>query len=69
MDGLAALISAPLFVYIGHWAGIKFAENLDQLEFYIKRIKTYMGIGVLVLFLIFLLVAYVRSRRTKIAQS
>ncbi|MDP3073893.1 MAG: DedA family protein [Opitutaceae bacterium] len=31
-DGLAALVSVPVFVFLGHWIGVRFAENLEALS-------------------------------------
>jgi membrane protein DedA with SNARE-associated domain len=32
MDGFAALISAPLFVWLGHWAWLTFGEDFERVE-------------------------------------
>jgi membrane protein DedA with SNARE-associated domain len=39
MDGLAALLSAPIFVWIGHWAAERYAEDLSQLQHTVGRTK------------------------------
>jgi len=48
MDGLAALVSAPFFVWIGHWAHQKYAENLGELQGTLGRTKLIVGIVVAV---------------------
>lgn len=68
MDALAALISAPAFVWLGHWAGIKFSENIDLLNFYIKRTKTYLLGGIFVLLIAVLITLIIRSKKNQ-AQS
>jgi membrane protein DedA with SNARE-associated domain len=32
LDGFAALISAPLFVWAGHWAATRYASNSEELQ-------------------------------------
>jgi membrane protein DedA with SNARE-associated domain len=55
MDGFAAIISAPLFVWMGHWAASKYAENLGELERLLTQSKFavigIVGLGALGLFL------------------
>ena len=63
MDGIAALISAPAFVWLGHWAGIKFAENTELLEQYIKQTKTYLLGGIFLFFIIVITTLYIRSKK------
>lgn len=63
MDGLAALISAPLFVWLGYWAGQTFSENMEQLQEYIREAKTYMASGILVIFIIVAISFYIKSRK------
>jgi len=66
MDGLAALISAPLFVWLGYWAGETLSENMPLLEQYIKTFKTYFAGGIFVVFIIVALVLYIRSKKKKV---
>lgn len=44
-DGLAALISVPLWVYFGYY----FGNNIDQLLLYAKEAHNYIIVGVLAL--------------------
>ena len=68
MDALAALISAPLFVWVGYWAGQRFSENIDLLHKYIHTTKTYFFSGLLILFIAILVVVYFRSKRKNAEQ-
>ncbi len=66
MDGLAALVSAPLFVWLGYWAGETLSENMPLLEQYIKTFKAYFAGGIFVIFIIVALVLYFRSKKKKV---
>ncbi|MEZ4813673.1 MAG: DedA family protein [Bdellovibrionota bacterium] len=66
MDGLAALISAPLFVWIGYWAGQTFNENIGELQVYLKTVKAYFASGMFVVFIIVALTLYIRSKKRKV---
>jgi membrane protein DedA with SNARE-associated domain len=47
LDGLAALISVPLWIYVGHL----FGSNLEELEVKIRQFQfgVYLILGVIVL--------------------
>jgi membrane protein DedA with SNARE-associated domain len=62
LDGLAALISAPLFVWLGHWAWERFADDLDLLQKTVGRTKLYMMGGVVALALVIFYLLHMRSR-------
>lgn len=66
MDGLAALISAPFFVWLGYWAGKTFSENIEELTHYIKVFKTYFAAGIFAIFIIVVITLYVRSRKKNV---
>ena len=57
MDGFAALISVPIWVYLGYF----FADNLDLLMEYVKDVQTliYMILGAIFLVI---LVVYLKKR-------
>jgi membrane protein DedA with SNARE-associated domain len=40
-DGIAALVSVPLFVWIGHWLWAKFSEDLESLNETLERTHAY----------------------------
>ena len=55
-DGLAALISAPLFVWLGHFAGERYAEDLHEInrtlgitKFVVPGIAVVVGISLFLL--------------------
>ncbi len=65
MDGFAALISAPLFVYLGHWAAETYAEDIHSLQKQLGRTQTLIMIAGLVLGLIIFYGLWSRARRKK----
>lgn len=50
LDGLAALLSVPLWVYVGYWFGNNFEDALGEALEMAGRLQTYLlsGIGALV---------------------
>ena len=40
-DGLAALISVPFFVWLGHWLWLKFKDDIANLDRALSRTQTY----------------------------
>jgi len=58
-DGLAALVSGGLFV----WLGIKFSQNIDPIEAAVKRNEKWVTIGLITVIALFIL--YKWSRRGK----
>jgi membrane protein DedA with SNARE-associated domain len=65
MDGLAALISAPVFVSLGYWAGIKFSENISLLNHYIKKTKVYFSLSILLILIIVGIVFFIKAKKSK----
>ena len=65
-DGLAALISVPFFVWLGHWLWAKFSEDLSQLEQVLARTHSYSIIVAVVILLVVALavIRVVRKSRT-----
>ena len=41
LDGAAALISAPVFVWLGHWLWVEFHEDLEELSSVLARTHSY----------------------------
>lgn len=66
-DGLAALISVPFFVWLGHWLWATFKEDLSQLEHAVARTKSYSLIfaAVVLLIAVIAVVRIVRNHRAK----
>lgn len=66
-DGLAALISVPFFVWLGHWLWAKFGDDLSQLERALARTHSYslLVAGVVLLGLVLVVIRIVRNSRMK----
>ena len=66
-DGLAALISVPFFVWLGHSLWAKFKDDIVQLERALGRTQSYTMIVAAVLLLIvgWVVVRKIREARTK----
>lgn len=62
LDGLAAMISVPLWVFVGHWVG----ENLDLAVKIAERIQLSLGLTLLVAIASY--VGYRRWRKNQRAQ-
>lgn len=67
LDGLAALISVPFFVWLGHWLWRRFKDDIAQLDRALDRTQTYtMLVAVLLLIVAgWVVVRKVRESRTK----
>jgi len=65
-DGLAALLSVPFFVWLGHWLWAEFNEDLTRLEHELARMHSYslLAAGVILLVVVFAVVRLVRKSRT-----
>lgn len=48
-DGLAALLSVPLWIYLGNW----FGENLDQALSLARKIQEWILVGIILLLVIY----------------
>jgi len=65
IDGLAALVSAPFFVWLGHKAFFIFGTDFDAITAKISKYQTAVIAGALVLAVIIALVIWLRSRNRK----
>lgn len=67
LDGLAALISVPFFVWLGHWLWAKFKDDIAQLDRVLDRTQTYTFMVALVLLLVAVLavIRIVRHHRAR----
>lgn len=63
LDGLAAILSSPIFVWLGHWAWGRYAENIDTIRPLLMKTKVYIGVGALVILGLAALISWVRARR------
>lgn len=66
-DGLAALVSVPFFVWLGHWLWAKFSDDISQLQQALSRTQSYsFMVAVLILLVVVLaVIRIVRNSRTK----
>jgi membrane protein DedA with SNARE-associated domain len=48
-DGLAALISVPVFVWLGHWLWEKFHDDIEQFNRSLHKTNQYAGWAALVI--------------------
>ncbi|MEO6875639.1 MAG: DedA family protein [Opitutaceae bacterium] len=65
LDGLAALVSVPLFVWLGRWLWVEFEDNLEAMHEVLERTHTYsLWLAVFVL-AAGLAALWVWSRRTR----
>jgi membrane protein DedA with SNARE-associated domain len=66
-DGLAALVSVPFFVWLGHWLWATFKEDLSQLDHALARTKSYSLMVALVILLgvVLAVIRVVRHHRSK----
>lgn len=68
-DGLAALVSVPVFVFLGHWIGLRFAENVDALREAVANTHAWTLVATAVLVLILVIVLFVAWRRRQRART
>jgi membrane protein DedA with SNARE-associated domain len=69
IDGFAALISAPFFVWLGHKAFFLFGNDFDAITHSIAQFKTYFIVGGLALGLLIFFVVWYRGRRRKVTDA
>ncbi len=65
MDGTAALLSAPVFVWLGHKAQELYADDLHQLEKQLGKTQLYVVGGAIVLALIIFYQLWSRHKKQK----
>lgn len=64
-DGLAALISVPFFVWLGHWLWSKFKDDIAHLDRALSQTQTYtmvVATGILIVAVVFV-VRKIREHR------
>jgi membrane protein DedA with SNARE-associated domain len=61
LDGLAALSSVPIWVYLGYYLG----ENIDEAFIQVKKVQGYLLGGVLVMILAYIAFRYYRGKMKK----
>jgi membrane protein DedA with SNARE-associated domain len=65
LDGFAALISVPVFVWLGHWLWLKFQDDLEELNEALARTHSYSLWLTILLAGVVGVVAWGWSRRTR----
>jgi membrane protein DedA with SNARE-associated domain len=65
-DGLAALISVPFFVWLGHWLWAKFKDDIAELDRALSRTHSYslMVAALIALVALLFLIRKIRNSRT-----
>jgi membrane protein DedA with SNARE-associated domain len=64
-DGLAALISVPFFVWLGHWLWIKFQDDIVQLDRLLSKTQAYTFLVGLLLGAVLTLTILIQVRRMR----
>jgi membrane protein DedA with SNARE-associated domain len=64
-DGLAALVSVPFFVWLGHWLWFRFQDDIAELERTLSRTHSYTLLIAGTLGAVLLLVIIVKMRRAR----
>ncbi|HZZ43103.1 MAG TPA: DedA family protein [Tepidisphaeraceae bacterium] len=64
-DGLAALVSGGLWLWLGHWLGARLQDHMTDIE----RWKRHIFVGIILLAIIAAVVIYLIKRRKHIAPS
>lgn len=65
LDGLAALISVPFFVWLGHWLWIKFQDDIVQLDRVLSQTQAYTLLGGLLLGSVLVLAILIEVRQVR----
>ncbi|WP_438483535.1 DedA family protein [Oleiharenicola lentus] len=70
LDGLAALVSVPVFVWLGHWLWKNFKDDIAELERTLHRTQSYTLVvtGLIVVVILLFVLSRVRASRAKRAE-
>lgn len=68
-DGLAALISVPFFVWLGHWLWLKFQDDIVQLDRVLSQTQAYTVLSGLLLGSVLVLTILIQVRRMRAHRS
>jgi hypothetical protein len=60
---LAAIISVPVFVWLGHWLWLKFADDFAAMEHTLARTHTYTLWGTVAIVVLLVAGAWLWKRR------
>lgn len=64
-DGIAALISVPFFVWLGHWLWMKFQDDIVQLDKLLSKTQAYTFLVGLLLGAVLTLTILIQVRRMR----
>jgi membrane protein DedA with SNARE-associated domain len=64
-DGLAALISVPVFVWLGHWLWARFQDDLEQFQRTLSRSQGYALWGATAIVVVSMIVFLLWRRKRK----
>lgn len=63
LDGLAALVSVPFFVWLGHWLWQKFQDDISQINEALAKTQWYtLGVGLVLILGVLVVVLRWRAR-------
>lgn len=65
-DGLAALVSVPFFVWLGHWLWLEFQDDIVQLDRMLARTHSYSLLVALLIGLVLGLTILIQIRRIRV---
>lgn len=65
LDGLAALVSVPFFVWLGHWLWANFKDDIAALDRTLHRTQSYSLVVTAIIVLGILLFVLIRLRRAR----
>jgi membrane protein DedA with SNARE-associated domain len=68
-DGLAALISVPFFVWLGHWVWIKFQDDIVQIDKLLSKTQGYTFMIGLLLGALLTLTILIQVRRMRASRA
>jgi hypothetical protein len=58
-------VSVPVFVWLGHWLWVKFADDFAQIEQALKRTHTFTLWGTLVIVVLLVAAVWLWKRRDR----
>ena len=68
-DGLAALISVPVFVWLGHWLWSRFHDDFEKFEHTLSKSQSYVFWGMLTVAVVCMLFFFPWRRKHKAAKA
>lgn len=65
LDGLAALLSVPVWIAIGYYLGHFLGDEIEQILVQIRHLKNYATIGIFSVFAIVVIRIFIKYRRSQ----